>query len=51
MPANQKGKKSGGATPKKKASAPQHAAQREQRQQGRTKTTPRRSAKSISQSR
>jgi hypothetical protein len=51
MPANQKGKKSGGATPKKKASAPQHAAQREQRQGRRASATPRRSAKTISQSR
>jgi hypothetical protein len=51
MPANKKGKKSGGATPKKKASAPQHAAQREQRQQGRATASARRSAKTISQSR
>ena len=51
MPANQKGKKSGGATPKKKASAPQHAAQREQRQVGRAAAPTRRSAKTISQSR
>jgi hypothetical protein len=52
MPANKKARKSGGsATPKKKASAPQHAAQREQRQQGRATATTRRSAKTISQSR
>ena len=51
MPANKKGKKSGGATPKKKSSAPRHAAQREQRQVGRATTRPRRSAKAISQSR
>ena len=51
MPANQKGKKSGKATPKKKASAPQHAAQREQRQRGAAISRPRRSAKLVSQSR
>ena len=51
MPANKKGKKSGGSTPKKKASAPQHAAQREQRQQGRATARTQRSAKTISQSR
>lgn len=52
MPANKKGKKSGAsATPKKKASAPQNAAQREQRQTGRAKPRTPRSAKEISISR
>jgi hypothetical protein len=52
MPANKQAKKSGrSATPKKKASAPQHAAQREQRQSGRTTPRTRRSAQAISQSR
>ena len=52
MPANKKAKKSGASsTPKKKASAPQHAAQREQRQQGRATPRTQRSAKTISQSR
>ena len=51
MPANKKGKKSGGATPKKKASAPQRAGQREQRQGGAAKPRARRSAQEISQSR
>jgi hypothetical protein len=53
MPANKNGRKSGAsATPKKKSSAPQHAAQREQRQQGRaTAPAARRSTKAISQSR
>lgn len=51
MPANKKGKKSGKATPKKKASAPQHAAQREQRQRGVAMPRTPRSTKTISQSR
>ena len=51
MAANQKGKKSGGATPKTKASAPQHAAQRGQRQSGRAAARANRSAKTISRSR
>lgn len=51
MPANKEGKKSAGSTPKKKASAPQNAAQREQRQQGRAVTRTPRSAQAISQSR
>ena len=46
MPANKKQ-----PSTKKKASAPQHAEQREQRQMGRATGTGTRSAKTISQSR
>jgi hypothetical protein len=51
MPANKKGKKPARATSKKKTSAPENAAQREQRQQGRATVRVRRSAAQISQSR